>query len=526
MKKILLLTSIFLTGLNAQSQKKIVPSIPIISLQTDAAIIQDKVKPFQLSKEYYELFEALGVKKTIQVNKLLKSNSTFPKDKVFYPLFNQKVLLELAKQVIPSLQTDIDCAKGKLTDFANLFVGSTSASGVLTPCTNKSAELAAQIAVLNNVYSKFYSYNPIESPVFKSKIDNRKKLKFSKVTTNPCTVPHDFRSDMNFDLLNSQIGGNGNNASITLVENQYINPTSSNLRTAFSNTINPRVHDPTFFKVIALFTTSSRYLHAQRDISILFDSPPSGIDGIAKLSSINKIFFFDNNCMRSMIFTEYEALLEAIVATPKNGVLLLEFGATDDSFPAEMEPILFELIQFATKYKNIIVIEPAGNGGGDIALLNYTPKPERIPRRICPINNQSGAIMVGGSEITSITDISGAYRKVANSITCGKSNFGNRIDCFAQGQLVHTSNGNHNSSSAASAIIAGLAVDIQSIAKAKYGRFLTPFQMRYILSQRSSIKVKQGSLLNDKYIPVVDETFLSSLDRLFLDCPPNCPPEK
>lgn len=525
MKKILLFTSMFLNRFNAQSQEKVALSIPIISLQTDAAIIQDKVKPFQLSKEYYELFEELGIKKTIQVKNLLKSNSIFPKDKVFYPLFNQKVLLELAKQVIPSLQTDIVCAKRKLSDFANLFVGDTNNMGVFVPCTNKSAELRAQIAVLNSVYSRFYQYQPVDSPIFRSKIDTRKKLKFSKITTNPCLATHDFRYDMNFDLLNSQSGGNGNSAGITLVENGYINPTTSNLTRAFPNTTNPKLHDTTLFRIIALSTPTPDYSHAQKDISILFDSFPTGIDGIAKQSNINKIFFFDNNCMGNMIYTEFEALLEAIVATPRNGVLLLEFGATDKSFPAEKEPILFELIQFATKYKNIIVIEPAGNGGSDIAGLAYTPNPKRVPKRICPVINDSGAIIVGGSETTSITNISGTYRRVANN-RCGISNFGNRIDCFAQGELVHTGNGNHNSSSAASAIIAGLAVDIQSISKAKYGRFLTPLQMRYLLSLPSSIKVKQGSLLNDKYIPVVSESFLISLDRLFSDCPPNCPLEK
>jgi hypothetical protein len=524
MKKLFILFLLFLIeGCNPFSES-VIPSRPIIGIEKNAAIIQKRIQPFQLPKEYYEIFKVLKISDTIQVEDLFKNDANIPKETVFNPLFDLNVLLQLAKQIMVSNDTgrteqeDIECIKRKLVGFANLFVGSTSALKVPIPCYTKSSELAALVASLDVTYTKLYESEPIESTFSESKVNFRKKDKSKQTPPDPCSGGHEFRTDMNIDALNSLSGGNGDSANFTLIENGVIIPTNSNLtRTLFQNTIHPKLHDTNFFKNIVLTTprTNKNTTHSQKDISILFDKPkPSAlkpVDGICKVGDVNKIFFFDNNCMSDAIFTEYEALLEAIVVTPSNGIILLEFGAgSSNSYPAEKEPILFRLIQFASRYKNIVIIEPAGDGGIDFdSMVSYTPKYN--PDTICnnTDNDDSGAIIVGGSEAT------GTIRSVVNNSSKGwKSNFGNRVDCFAQGECVNTNYGNHNSSSAASAIIAGFAIDIQSIAKVRHGRFLTPTQMRYLLKLPSSIIVRyRGG--HDKYIPVFTVSFLAELDKLF-----------
>jgi hypothetical protein len=523
MKKIFLLTLFFLNGCNFISDK-IIPSRPIISIEKNAAIIQKNSKPFQLTDEYYEIFKVLKIDDTIPVEDLFNNNAIVPKDSVFRPLFNQKVLLQLAKQMmLADEQEDIDCIKRKLVGFANLFVGAApSGGGDTIPCNTKSSELAAIVALLDVSYTKLYEYEPTENTVADAKVYLKKKVKPTKPTPNPCAGIHYFRLDMKIDFLNSQLGGNGDSANFTLIEQGYVDSAVINSSNPFGFTNNSRLHYPLYYKNIALSIPSlSSIDHAKNDISLLFDSPTlgRGINGICKNAIINKVYFFDNNCMLNTIYTEFEALLEAIVETPENGILLLEFGAgSSNFFPAERDPILFRLIQLASMYKNIIIIEPAGDGGINVAALTYTPKyaPKYNPDTVCTNNenNDSGAIMVGGAEAFNTIDATGTdrnpYRKVINK--CGaKSNFGDRIDCFAQGEFVKTNYGDHNSSSAASAIIAGLAVDIQSIAITR-GRYLTPIEMRLLLKRPSIIRVKQGTLI--KYIPVINETFLLELDKL------------
>jgi hypothetical protein len=523
MKKIFLLTLLFLNGCNFISDE-IIPARPIISIEKNAAIIQNTKKPFQLTDEYYEIFKVLKINDTVLVEDLFNSNAIVPKNSVFRPLFNPKILLQLAKQMMLTEHEDIDCIKSKLIGFANSFVGAALAGGgVAIPCNTKSSELAALVALLDIRYTKVFEYEPIENILPEAKVVLRQKAKPIKPTPIPCPAGvNDFRRDMNIDFLNTTLGGNGESANFTLVEQGYLDVSAINLTFPFGFSNNSRLHNQIYYKNIALsipVPLPSR-THIQKDVSVLFDDPftlGSTVNGISKNTIINKVYFFDNNCMLNMIYAEYEALLEAIVETPTKGVLLLEFGAgSNNYYPAEKEPVLFRLIQFASMYKNIIIIEPAGNGGIDVAAAGYTPKYN--PETICTNNenNDSGAIMVGGAEAFDTRGPgTSTYRKVVNKPKCGVgSNFGDRINCYAQGEYIKTNYpGDHHSSSAASAIIAGLAVDIQSIAITR-GRYLTPSEMRFLLSRPSSIKVKQGGRLDDKYIPVINEAFLSVLDNL------------
>jgi hypothetical protein len=93
-----------------------------------------------------------------------------------------------------------------------------------------------------------------------------------------------------------------------------------------------------------------------------------------------------------------------------------------------------------------------------------------------------------------------------------RSNFGSRIDCFAWGEDVRTtgnfpgsSNGMKNRSthsfcgtSSAAAIIAGVAVAVQSIVEANYHCRLSPIQMRAILGDERYATPSAKGMLQDK----------------------------
>jgi len=156
-------------------------------------------------------------------------------------------------------------------------------------------------------------------------------------------------------------------------------------------------------------------------------------------------------------------------------VLLLEAQDLDPAgapswWPVEIAELTYQAIKAATD-AGIIVIEPAGNGGND--LDNYT---NLQGQRIFDRNfRDSGAIMVGAGSS-------------ANPHTClDFSNFGNRVDCYAWGENIDTTDFNDyttsfDGTSGASAIIAGAALIVQGLAKQSLGRPFTPQELRGILT--------------------------------------------
>jgi len=165
----------------------------------------------------------------------------------------------------------------------------------------------------------------------------------------------------------------------------------------------------------------------------------------------------------------------------------------------------FDLIELATK-KGIIVIEPAGNGdtSGDPVGNNLDDFKNARENKVLdrtPGNAEfkdSGAIMVAAA-----SDRNG-HSKMKST------NFGNRIDCFAWGENVFTTNNpaelpgpylpDFNGTSSASAIIAGAAIVVQSIVEASGKPRLSPAQMRDILSQNGTSGNRIGVMPNLKKI--------------------------
>jgi subtilase family protein len=136
----------------------------------------------------------------------------------------------------------------------------------------------------------------------------------------------------------------------------------------------------------------------------------------------------------------------------------------------------------------IIVVESAGNGdlasraGNDLDEFKVNGK--KIFNRHSKDFKDSGAIIVGAATSTV------PHERIHYS------NYGNRIDCYAWGENVATTGGyprssgtainmytqNFSGTSAAAAIIAGVALSVQSICEANMNLRLSPAQMRILLS--------------------------------------------
>ena len=187
-----------------------------------------------------------------------------------------------------------------------------------------------------------------------------------------------------------------------------------------------------------------------------------------------------------------EALLEAVRNHMQPGdVLLIESQMTVNTpldggpavveivSPIEVQALERDAIQLAVSM-GMIVIEPAGNGGEDLDDLS-----KFWGGRFVEGDAQfedSGAIMVSASVPPD------------HNARLNGANFGKRVNCFAWGEQVWTAGrngvdpddqaygGSFNGTSAASAIIAGVAVLVQSYYKATTGGLLSSLQMRALLS--------------------------------------------
>jgi serine protease len=215
------------------------------------------------------------------------------------------------------------------------------------------------------------------------------------------------------------------------------------------------------------------------------------------------------------------ALLQAILELRFGDVLLLEVEANSGVAPrpVEVETVVFELIRLATSL-GIVIIEPAGNGGIGLDGVTVTVSgTTRSLDRGSPDFRDSGALLVGGSLPTFDVLLQSTIHP-----RHPQSNSGNRVDCFswAEGVLTtwnssvippaflldrlwggllairHHLFGNDLSvapdpvlvslcrqfagTSAASAILAGVAICVQSLTQANLGFRLSPWQLRLLLA--------------------------------------------
>ena len=191
---------------------------------------------------------------------------------------------------------------------------------------------------------------------------------------------------------------------------------------------------------------------------------------------------------------ETNAIIKAADAAGKGGVIILEFQYPSNiktvnctcnltqcnNLPPEYYSAQFDAIRYAIA-KGVTVVEAAGNGSVNFDHAAYNNRFNRAYR-------DSGAILVAASNS-------------ADRTPACFTNYGNRIDVHGWGFNVTTtgygdlySAGGQNQyytssfsgTSSAAPIVAGAAASLQGIAKKKIGRFLTPNEVRNILSSTAT----------------------------------------
>lgn len=177
-----------------------------------------------------------------------------------------------------------------------------------------------------------------------------------------------------------------------------------------------------------------------------------------------------------------DAVIAAVDQLAPGDVLLIEVQIS--FMPAEIVDDTFDAIRLASAL-GIVVCAAAGNGGASLdAFVNGGG--QQILNPASADFRESGAIMVGAC-LSPLPH----NRKAA-------SNFGARMDCFAWGEDVVTTGygdldngggnadqayaGDFQNTSAATPIVAGAALVVQSMHAAATGARLSPMQMRTILS--------------------------------------------
>ena len=192
------------------------------------------------------------------------------------------------------------------------------------------------------------------------------------------------------------------------------------------------------------------------------------------------------------IFNTPDAIVSALQFLDPGDILLLECQALDlgnkfHLWPIEIRQANFDVIRLATAL-GITVIEPSGNGNINSSTGNcldhyMNTAGQMVLNRNHPDFKDSGAIMVAA-----------AYSDVPHH-KIYYTNYGNRVDCYAWGENILTaglhpkSSGMANNTythqfggtSGSAAIVAGVAIALQSMMEANHHCRLYPKQMREVL---------------------------------------------
>jgi subtilisin family serine protease len=187
-----------------------------------------------------------------------------------------------------------------------------------------------------------------------------------------------------------------------------------------------------------------------------------------------------------------DAIDRAQQALRPGDVLLIELqGAGPDGrwIPVEYWPDVFEAIQVATQ-RGVVVIEAAGNGGADLDARTYRGAFD-------PDRRDSGAVLVGAggpprpgftdrarldfSNYGRRVDVQGWGRKVATLDYGDLQRCGNGVDRHYTGEFSGTSS--------ASPIVAGAAVQLEAVWRARGGQPIAPALLRDVLRTTGSPQV-------------------------------------
>jgi len=155
--------------------------------------------------------------------------------------------------------------------------------------------------------------------------------------------------------------------------------------------------------------------------------------------------------------------------------------------PVEANPDYFSAIAHLVQFYDVIVVEPAGNGGGRLCSLSDGYGVYWNPDG----STSSGAIMVGAG-VPGEGTLGTPRARVANS------NYGDRVDCQGWGLLVQSTSinyaagdtvsayTNHQDTSGASAVVTGVIACLQSTHFAAFDWYLSPAELRQMLRSNAN----------------------------------------
>lgn len=232
--------------------------------------------------------------------------------------------------------------------------------------------------------------------------------------------------------------------------------------------------------------------HGLRVLGVLLarhQQPPKDVAGI--VPAVKNLILLGNRCRSSYNGADFQATDEmlgrAFYELPPGSIILVEaqtIAITTTSVgplvPAEYEDPVYDAI-CACVSNGLTVVAAAGNGYADLDNV-YSQQGETLLSRS---RYDSGAIVVGASN----RDRTARLRAGSSG-----SNYGSRIDCFAAGAgITSVAYNNHHvdpyrvddtltCTSAATAIIAGVAISLQGMCLAQRGRLLRPDALRGLLT--------------------------------------------
>ncbi len=202
-----------------------------------------------------------------------------------------------------------------------------------------------------------------------------------------------------------------------------------------------------------------------------------GVDGICPKAEVLTASHYDGDSLMHVA-----AALDKAHKTLRPGDVVLLEVTNGAGYPIERD------LAVRAKLRNlaadgIVVVEAAGNAATQLERL---PKQAGKGSFVVSEQNDSGAILVGSARATLVD---GRYARL------GSSNFGSRVNCFAWGERVFTSGcasagcaspdtayRYFGGTSAASAIVAGAVVLIQSLRRDESRRPLRPRELRELMS--------------------------------------------
>jgi len=205
-------------------------------------------------------------------------------------------------------------------------------------------------------------------------------------------------------------------------------------------------------------------------------------------------------------------------------VLLIEAQHRESNgefLPVQRNPAVFAAIQFGVSL-GVTIVEPAGNSGIDLDVATKFP----------PSLRDSGAVVVAAGSLRD----DGKFERwgVVPPPLKRDSNFGESVvDCFAWGaRKGGLTSGqkpfmvDDGATSGASAIIAGVAILVQSLYKAKFndGSVIWPEEMRNILKGNSRSSVVPGKKMGS--MPDLHEIFTRELNQARKPPPKKGPSDK